>query len=44
MYTADQICSVTDFLVDNIFCKVFGVSISSSYWNPYGNELCYIPC
>ena len=24
MYTADQICNMIDFLVDNIFCKVWG--------------------
>ena len=42
MHTADQICNMIDFLVDNIFCKVWGVSISLSYWNDYGNELCSI--
>ena len=44
MYTADQICSMTNFLVGDIFVKFFfgGVSILSGYWNPYGNELCSI--
>ena len=35
-------CSMIDFLVDNIFVKFSGVSISLGYWNPYGNELCSI--
>ena len=40
MYTADKLCNMIDFLVDNIFVKFGGeVSISSSYPNPYG-KLC----
>ena len=33
---------MVDFLADNIFVKFRGVYISSSYWNPYRNELCSI--
>ena len=42
MYIADQMCNMADFLADNIFVKSGGVYISSSYWNPYRNELCSI--
>ena len=42
MYTADQMCNMVDFLTDNVFVKFGGVYISSSYWNPYRNELCSI--
>ena len=42
MYTADQIYNMIDFLVDNTFVKFGGASISSSYSNRYGNNLCSI--
>ena len=42
MYTVDRTCNMVDFLAANIFVKFGGVYISSSYCNPYRNELCSI--
>ena len=48
-YTADQICNMVDFLVDN-FCEICsfflggggGEGTASSYWNPYAPLLTYL--
>ena len=40
LYTADQICRMVEFLIDNIFVKVWRMSFSSGHWDSNGNELC----
>ena len=41
MYTADQICAMIDFLVDNIFVKFGGVYFVRLL-ESLGNQLCSI--
>ena len=44
MYTADNICKMIEFLIDNIFlCSLEGV-FPSGNWNSNGNKFCSITC
>ena len=43
MYTADNICKMIDFLIDNIFVQ-FGGRLFRHDWNSNGNQLCSITC
>ena len=38
-YSANQICQMVEFLIDNIFVK-FGDTFSSGHWNSSGYQLC----
>ena len=38
MYTADNICKMIEFLIDNIFVQ-FGESLPSGKWESSGNQL-----
>ena len=40
LYTADQICRMVEFLIDNIFVEVWRMPFSSGHWDSNGNELC----
>ena len=42
MYTADNICKMIEFLIDDIFCAVWWTSFPSGNWNSNGNQLCSI--
>ena len=44
MYTADNICKMIEFLIDNIFVQLGGCFFSSGNWNSSGNEMCSITC
>ena len=44
MDTADNICKMIEFLIDNIFCAVWRPSFASGNWNSNGNELDSITC
>ena len=40
LYTADQICRMVGFLIDNIFLSLENAFFSSDHWDSNGNELC----
>ena len=40
LYTADQICRMVEFMIDNIFVKFGGYLFSQVIWDSNGNELC----
>ena len=40
IYSANQICIMVGFLIDNIFCKVWRTPFSSGHWNSNGYQLC----
>ena len=45
MYTADNICKMIEFLINNTdFCAVWRASFPSDDWNSNGNQLCSITC
>ena len=45
MYTADNICKMIEFLIDNIFVHFRGCLFrKSGNWSSNGNELCSITC
>ena len=44
MYTADNICKMIEFLIDNNFCAVWRASFPSGNWNSNGRKLCSITC
>ena len=39
LYTADQICRMVEFLIDNILVK-FGGCFLSGHWDSNANKLC----
>ena len=39
-YTANGICKMTEFLVDNIYVKVWWTAFPTNGWHSYGNKLC----
>ena len=44
MFTADSICEMIEFLIDNIFVQFGGRLFPSGNWNSNGNQLCSIAC
>ena len=56
MFTADSICEMIEFLIDNIFVQfggrlfrqVIGIPMGASFpsgnWNSNGDQLCSIAC
>ena len=44
MYTSDNICEMTEYLIDNIFLQFGGCLFRQVIGFPNGNELCSIIC
>ena len=44
MYTADHICKLIEFLIDNIFVLLGGYLFPSGSWNSNVKRLCSITC
>ena len=44
MFTADSICEMIEFLIDNIFVQFGGRFFASGNWNSNGDQLCSIAC